>query len=73
VIVIKRLRAFVKGQFWWGCYQNACTKTSVHPLTANGMPTNFDLEQSSVGGDARGGEALAMGEAGVICRGGKPC
>jgi hypothetical protein len=37
VIVVKKLRRFIKGQFWWNHHQNARAKEFEHPLTANGI------------------------------------
>jgi hypothetical protein len=41
VIVVKKLRGFIKGQFWWGCHQNARAKNFVHFSTTNGIAFQF--------------------------------
>jgi hypothetical protein len=37
VIVVKKLRGFIKGQFWWNHHQNARAKKFVHPSAPNGI------------------------------------
>jgi hypothetical protein len=37
VIVVKKLRGFIKGQFWWNHHQNARAKKFVHFSTTNGI------------------------------------
>jgi hypothetical protein len=47
VIVVKKLRGFVEGQFWWGCHQSACAKKFWHHPTVRGISVAI-LHQSSV-------------------------
>jgi hypothetical protein len=37
VIMVKMLRGFIKGQFWWNHHQNARAKKFVHPSAPNGI------------------------------------
>jgi hypothetical protein len=46
VIVVKKLRGFIEGQFWWGCHQSARAKKFWHFSTIKGIKmqiSTFDV------------------------------
>jgi hypothetical protein len=61
VIVVKKLRGFVEGQFWWVCHQSARAKKFWHHPDGQGYKLSLGRFQSPGRADEARASSLSPG------------